>query len=255
MSTTVFLGDSHSHGWYDTGNDTYAWQDNNYAEIFAKVNKLPVAIYSMPAASNRKFPIWLKVLFDRYTDIRQVFIQSTYWHRWMIGEVLDNKRVECEIDNFTKLISKDNFIHRYSDIEKSNGLKEIGIQVPLKVSKKLFSSTFDPDNSPYFVVKAIHELLTHLQYRDYCMDLFVIDSLCKQRNVQCIVWRINEKCLLPQNVNLFGNLSLKIAPLSAELYFKQKNIIIDDFKIDEEHYNKEMHEMIANDYIKWLMQL
>jgi len=255
MSVTIFLGDSHSHGWYDKDNRTYSWQDNNYAEIFANKNKMPVVIYSMPAASNKKFPIWLKVLFDRYTDIKQVFVQSTYWHRWMLGEVLDNERVECEIDNFTQCISNDNLIHRYTDIEKSNGLKEVGIQIPLKISKKLFSSKIDPDHSPYFVVKAIHELCTHLQYREYCMDLFVIDSICKQRNVPCTVWRINDKCLLPKNLNLFGELSIKFAPLSADMYFKQKNIIMNDFKLDEEHYNKEMHEMIAADYIQWLINL
>ena len=33
MSKTLFLGDSHSHGYYEMGGKISSWQSNNYAEI------------------------------------------------------------------------------------------------------------------------------------------------------------------------------------------------------------------------------
>ena len=38
MTRTLFIGDSHAHGYYEIDNKISAWQDNNYAEIYADEN-------------------------------------------------------------------------------------------------------------------------------------------------------------------------------------------------------------------------
>ena len=85
MSRTLFIGDSHAHGYYEVGNTISAWQDNNYAEIYADENNKQVVIYSQPGGCNRKYPAWLKSMLDRYDDIDEVFIQSTYWNRFLLS--------------------------------------------------------------------------------------------------------------------------------------------------------------------------
>ena len=53
MSKTLFLGDSHSHGYYEMGGKINAWHSNNYAEIYAHENSKQSIIYSVPVSRNQ----------------------------------------------------------------------------------------------------------------------------------------------------------------------------------------------------------
>ena len=76
MTRTLFLGDSHSHGYFEMGGKVNAWESNNYAELYALENNKQTVMYSMPGGCNRKYPAWLRTMLDRYNDIDEVFVQS-----------------------------------------------------------------------------------------------------------------------------------------------------------------------------------
>ena len=65
MARTLFLGDSHTCG-YDTlpgqiGPGSFSvWQDNNYAELYAKEHNKNVIVYAMPGSNNRAYSDWRK---------------------------------------------------------------------------------------------------------------------------------------------------------------------------------------------------
>ena len=85
MTRSLFLGDSHSHGYAEVNGEVQFWKDNNYAELYSDHNNKPVAIYSIPGGCNKKYPTWLKAMLDYYDDIDEVFIQATYWNRYLIA--------------------------------------------------------------------------------------------------------------------------------------------------------------------------
>ena len=101
MAKTLFFGDSHAHGYWDDNGVIRAWQDNNYAEIYAKHFKKETIIYSLPGGSNKKYPVWLKSMLNRYQDIDELFVQSTYWNRYLIGASrMLNIGDDIKIDHF-----------------------------------------------------------------------------------------------------------------------------------------------------------
>ena len=85
MARTLFIGDSHSHGYFEMGGKIHSWESNNYAEIYANDNSKQTVIYSMPGGCNRNYHAWLKTMLDRYDDIDDVFMQSTYWNRFLLS--------------------------------------------------------------------------------------------------------------------------------------------------------------------------
>jgi hypothetical protein len=84
LGRTLFIGDSHAHGYSEIGTTISAWQEANYAEIYSNVNNKEVVVYSQPGGCNRKYPAWVKSMLDRYDDIDEVFVQSTYWNRFLL---------------------------------------------------------------------------------------------------------------------------------------------------------------------------
>ena len=61
------------------------WQDNNYAEFYAKQNSKHVVIMASAGAGNSLWPRFLAYAFQNYNDIDEVFVQSTYWGRFAIA--------------------------------------------------------------------------------------------------------------------------------------------------------------------------
>ena len=83
MGRTLFLGDSHAAGYYFKDRP-HQWE-HNYGDSYSKLYNKDVIVYALPGATNKKYPIWLKSMLDRYDDIDEVFVQSTYWNRWLMG--------------------------------------------------------------------------------------------------------------------------------------------------------------------------
>jgi hypothetical protein len=267
MSRTIFIGDSHSAGYVkDLGSDVPTfWNENNYAEIYSKLNSIESAIYALPGGCNRKYPVWVSYLLDEY-NVDRIFLQSTYWNRYLIahdgnldlGESLTKDHFVKRFDD-----TADGSVHRYTDMffnEKRFELM-VGTYEELWTQFEGFKFAFDDPSSHYEIfekkykyTKLWHEALTHLQLRDYLSDLIVIDHMAMEKDIPVYVWNINNRVHIPQNKNLFGKFKkIKFAKKSAEDYLLEKHKMkIEKMQLDGEHYNMEVHEAIAEHYIPWI---
>ena len=115
---------------------------------------------------------------------------------------------------------------------------------------------FKPFHEKYIYTKLWHELVTPLQYKDYCLDLLAIDTMCARRDIKWYQWTINNRVFVPDNVELYGDWQAGTkASSSAEGYLqlaKAINIETDEHRVDGEHYTKNIHELIAKDYLNYV---
>ena len=285
MGRTLFLGDSHSSGFDVDRKDDQSfvsnfWSKNNYAEIYSNIHNKPVVIYAIPGASNKKYPVWLRAMFDHYNDIDEVFIQSTYWGRCTLAV---SKNLDTgdgmAANHFSKLLkhfSNDSNTKSFDStgtplIERWEDLALAGnyIEMPITLRPNLCPeyNGFDHDEiysikpkimvESYAYTKLWHENVTHLQYRDYCGDLYIIDNICKDYGIQWHLWSINDRVEMPNNINFYGKIQNCIrSTTSAQKYIKNMHKIdIDKSTLDGEHYSYDMHEIIAKEYIPYIKNL
>ena len=80
--------------------------------------------------------------------------------------------------------------------------------------------------------------------------------MCARRNIKWYQWSINNRVFVPENIELYGDwLAGKRASSSAEGFLqlsKAINIETDEYRLDGEHYNKQIHELIAKDYLDYV---
>ena len=278
MSRTLFLGDSHSAGFYENSDGTSCtiWDsENNYAEIYSKLYDVPSAVYAMPGACNRHYPVWFSFLVDEY-ETNTAFIQSTYWNRDLLAA---NKNLDIadgmKSDHFcTPGRSKfpvpeyrdSKLIERWTDELVSDDYIENCVRTaPNSKHLEYKGFTFEELdcgmenilNMPYAYVKLWHEHITHLQYREFCSNLFIIDTLCKNYGVKWHLWTINDRVVMPKDLNFYGPLENCIrAEVSAETFIKDKHKLnIEQMVLDGEHYNYNVHKIIANEFIPYIKNL
>lgn len=270
MARTLFIGDSHASGYYEANGKVNFWQDNNYAECYSKLHKKPVVIYCQPGGTWLKYPQWVKFCLDTYDDIDEVWIQSTYWNRWVMGAVRDAGIGEdVTPKTFVDFSSpKTESIDRYTDHRITNDGRylETVEQVRPSLMEDFKGLTFEDNNTKedwqpfhekYTYTKLWHELATHIQYREYCLNLFAIDNMLSKRKIKWFLWTINNRQFVPKNLNYYGKLeNVTRADLSAEEWFKRnKNLEIEKLTIDGEHYPKEIHDIIAKEYFPYIRKL
>ena len=65
----------------------------------------------------------------------------------------------------------------------------------------------NPSHEKIFHTKLWHELVTSLQYKDYCIDLLAIDTMCKERDIKWYFGQPNNRVFVPENIDYFGKLS------------------------------------------------
>ena len=261
---TLFIGDSHSAGFYENadGVSCTIWDsENNYAEIYSKLYNTPSAIYAMPGACNRHYPVWFSFLVDEYKT-NTAFIQSTYWNRYLFAH---SERLD-----WGDGITKDHFVdktqsetHRYSNLTSNKGRFEImvGQFKELHEDFKGFNFNFSDPTSYHNVFEETYkysklwfEGLTHLQLRDYLSDLIVIDHLAQERDINVYVWCINNRVHIPNTKDLFGRFKrVKFVEQSAEDFlYKEHKMHIEQMHIDSEHYHRDVHTAIAKYYIPYI---
>ncbi len=268
MGRTLFIGDSHAHGYSEIGTTVSAWQEANYAEIYSNVNNKEVVVYSQPGGCNRKYPAWVKSMLDRYDDIDEVFVQSTYWDRFLLAcsrnlDVGETTKADLFLDNDQP---KDDMIHRYTDHRVTENYIEMIDQVRAENYQAFKGFAFDdmqvkadfePFHEKYIYTKLWHELVTPLQYKDYCLDLLAIDTMLTRKNIKWYQWTINNRVFCPDNIALYGDLNCTKATESAEGFINKNlniNIETDEHRVDGEHYTKQVHEIIATDYFNYLKE-
>lgn len=279
MSKSLFIGDSHSAGYsmenLNTPNPTpVLWGEANYAELYSEYNNKEVIVYALPNGCNKKYPLWLKSMLDKYDDIDEVFIQSTYWNRDLLAasknldiadgiksnhfmspaEPSSNSLVSFgAITRWTDILVTDDYIENcVRTAPDSKHLEYKGFDF-----EELNSGMLNTTNMPYAYTKLWHEHITHLQYREYCSFLFIIDTLCKNYGVKWHLWNINERVMLPKHLDLFGALDNCIrTDVSAETFIQSKHYInIEDHQVDGEHYAINVHKIIAKEFIPYLKNL
>tara|TARA_B100000674_G_scaffold462441_1_gene442507 strand:- start:338 stop:1027 length:690 start_codon:yes stop_codon:yes gene_type:complete len=220
----------------------------------------------MPGGANIKYPIWLRCMLDKYDDIDEVFVQSTYWNRFLLScskklDVGDDTKPDLYLDNDQP---KDDLIHRYTDHRITDDYIEF-VEKPrtqlyqefkgFKFHDSLIDYNFGLFHEKYSYTKLWHEMITPLQYKEFCSNLVVIDTMLKEKDIKWYLWTINERVYMPNNTDYFVPLSCVKAPMSVERYLKETenlDIETDHYRIDGEHYIKEVHNKIATDYFGYL---
>lgn len=256
---SIFVGDSHSCG-YKNGFPPRIWQDNNYAEIYSEINQKPVAVYAMQGVCNQKYVTFIKTLLDHYDDVDEIFIQFTYWTRFLLATNTSDKPfvTEFETNHFVKDLQTHGLVDRWTDrqdIETDELHTEYNMHVKSE-HYEMFKGRYmggPEENENFHYTNLWHKQLTHLEYRQVCGDLFIIDRLCQQRNIAWYLFRMNERVHMPDNFNYFGPLTNYKS--DNKMHVEQwLNDDVEKYKIDEEHYNYDFHHKLAKDYIPYLKE-
>lgn len=272
MSRALFIGDSHSCGyWSDpvkTGPGSYTyWNDNNYGEIYSKELDKPVVIYAMAGVNNRVYTDWLACMFEKYNDIDEVFICLSPFNRFRLAfdGVLSDDVVP--IDHFTtKMESSDGVIDRYCDMTiqgenlqlfnkalDTDYTKFPGIDIDL--AKGLGKPNIRKNT--YMEVKLFFELNSFIEKRDFLLDVYAWDRMCADNNAKLYLFNFTERLKYPQTFEYYGKLkNTVVASKSVEGYLLSKMIDHKKYYLeDNEHYNREYHSFVATKYIPWLKTL
>ena len=93
MGRTLFVGCSHTMGYREdlTDIESNVWHDNNYAEIYAKVNNKPVVVMASAGAGNRAFPRFLAYAFKKYNEDfepGELGVLSSFGAGYSIGSIV-----------------------------------------------------------------------------------------------------------------------------------------------------------------------
>jgi len=268
MSHTLFIGDSHTAGyWYDQKNSISHQWETNYADIYSKKFNTNTLVYAQPGVANQKYVFWLKSMFNRFDNIDKVFIQSTYWNRWLMGasknlDYGDGTPVDMFLDD--TYVSNNKNIKYFTDWRSVDNYIEVSEQCRPELFEEFkglwipdgnIDKDWQPFHESYPYSKLWHESITHLQYRDFLKDLYLINAMCKEQNVKAYMWTINNRVYFPEHLNMFGELDfLYIPSLSAQDFIMKKfKVNIEDKTIDGEHYQEEIHNIIAEHYIPYLI--
>ena len=268
--TLLFLGDSHTCGYNSIpgkiGPGSYSmWNDNNYAELYGLNHKTKTAIYAVPGSCNRVYPDWLKTMFDRYDNIKEVFVLLSSWNRFVLGFNETLSQDVLPVDYFTtKVKEKHNGL---IDIYQDELFKDDRFQLYNKPHYEDYSQgasvNFNYENAltepdlrkdSFMKVKLFFDLNTHLEQRDFFKDVYTMDNMCAERNCALYLFNMTDRLKFPENFDFYGRLKVTtVAPMNVESYFRKK--FIDHTKYflpDGEHYNQDYHKLIAEDYLEWL---
>lgn len=263
---TLFLGDSHASGYKCIDNKVTQWGDNNYADVYSTEFDRDVTVYAQPGASNQKYPTWVKSMLDYYDDIDELFVQSTYWNRWLMGcsrnleygantkaDLFLDTRYVCPRNPRIKYMTDWRAVDDYVELVEQPRAESFEQFKGIIYDENNITSDWAPFHEKYTYSKLYHECLTHLQYREYCGNLYIINSLCKERGIRWYLWRINNRVYFPDHLDFFGKLDCTVADKSAEQWIKETyKINIQDTILDTEHYSRSTHELIGKDYFTYL---
>lgn len=272
MGRKLFIGDSHTCGYVavpgKVGPGSYSyWNDNSYCDIYAEENNNPVVVYAMAGVNNRVYTDWLKTIFERYDDIDEVFLCMSAMNRFCIAYDPGLMDEPITVDNFThKDISSTDLIHRYADLTEANDRIQLFNKptyndytrpVPFEITPKDGLKQPNLRKNTFMEVKLFFDLNTFLEKRDFLQNVYMWDNICADNGAKLYLFNFTERLKYPSNFEYYGKLkSTKVAPKTVQGYFGGKFIDHAKFLLpDEEHYNRDYHKLIAEQYIPWLQSL
>ena len=270
MSRTLFIGDSHTCGYVavpgKVGLGSYSyWNDNNYGDIYSKENKKPVAVYAMAGVNNRVYTDWLKTMFERYSEIDEVFLCLSALNRFTIAYDPGALDEPIAVDNFTvfdKSKSTD-MVHLYADTTMMNERIQL-FQKPIWDDYKAgpaFELTpekglIEPDlrKNTFMQVKLFFDLNTYTEKRDFLNCVYTWDNICNDHGAKLYLFHFTERLKYPTNFEYYGKLKCtKISPKTVQGFFSARMIDHSKYLLpDNEHYDKTYHHLIATQFIPWL---
>ena len=268
MSKALFIGDSHTCGYTSIpgkiGPGSFEiWQDNNYAEIYARENNKQTVVYSMPGSCNTVYADWLNAMFEKYPDIDEVFLMLSSFNRFILAFDEKLRQDIVPSNEFTAFVSEDEsgLIRRYQDIIISNNDYFQLYQKPISDDFAHFpglefsydDGLIEPNirNSSFMQIKMFFDLNSHLEQRAFFKDVYTWDNMCHDRGVKLYLFSITDRLKFPKDLDFYGKLkSTYYETESIESFFRRKNIDHSRYYIsDNEHYSREYHNLIATKFI------
>jgi hypothetical protein len=260
---TAVIGCSHSAGYQFPAPDGIRdrWNDNNWAEVYINNQNKDGVIFACPGRGWYDYSERLAFLFKKYDDIDEVVIQQTYWNRYRLG--FSNP---CYYENIIPLDAHmmqeetkgriDCYnINMWNDELKSFDGGRITMSGDYAIQPTL-SMKFDPfdliepnlQQEGYQRVKAWYEVMTVVNQRQFFKEVYLWNQMCKENNAVLKIFAINDQTWLPKDLNIIGNVQADVSEKTATQFLLTKGEL-QDFVVDDEHFNLEAHTLIANEYI------
>jgi len=260
---TAVIGCSHSAGYsYSQKEGTRdRWNDNNWAEMYIGSQDKDGVIFACPGRGWYDYSERLAFLFKKYDDIDEVIIQQTYWNRFRIGfsnpcyyENIIPLDVHMNLEETKGRIDCYN-INMWDDERKCFDGGRISMAGDYAVPATI-SMEFEPfdiiepnlQTEGYQRTKAWYELMTIVNQRQFFKEVYLWNTLCKENNAVLKIFAINDHTWLPKDLNMIGNVQADVADKTVTQFLLTKGEL-QDFVIDDEHFNIKAHSLIANDYI------
>jgi len=260
---TAVIGCSHSAGYsYSQKEGTRdRWNDNNWAEMYIGSQDKDGVIFACPGRGWYDYSERLAFLFKKYDDIDEVIIQQTYWNRFRVGfsnpcyyENIIPLDVHMNLEETKGRIDCYN-INMWDDERKCFDGGRISMAgdyaVPATISMKFEPFDIIEPNlqtDGYQRIKAWYELMTVVNQRQFFKEVYLWNTLCKENNAVLKIFAINDHTWLPKDLNMIGNVQADVADKTVTQFLLTKGEL-QDFVIDDEHFNIKAHSLIANDYI------
>ena len=272
MGRTLFIGDSHTMGYKSAASGVglgsfTQWNDNNYAEIYSELTGRPVVVYALSGASNRLYTDWLRAMFDRYSDIDEVFICMASFNRFIIAADNISNETCIPSDYFTfRVDSTADNIHRYMDCIIKEDVMQL-LNKPIYDDYDKFpgiefsgeDGLISPDlrKHTYMQVKLFFELNTFVEKREFLNSVYTWDNICADNKANLHLFNFTNRLKFPNQFDYYGELkNTRVATKTVESFMKEKGFDHTKYLIeDKEHYNKDYHNLVAKHYIPWLQAL
>ena len=241
------------------------WNDNNWAEYYINNKGADGVIFANPSNGWWEYSEWLSFLFKKYDDIKEVVVQNTYWNRFRLSmHYPQHYEKMIPLDELYELEHKKGNIDLW--IKRIHNKEQDVFDIPMQAypadfqNNCKFTVKFDPRfmmgdpdlrSVPYMTVKTWMELMSLKAQREFAKELYIMQELCLNNGASFKVFALNKWTFIPENLNDFFKFDLmEVAKQDVESWFLQNlDTNIGTKTIDDEHYNKEVHEIIASKYL------
>ena len=103
----------------------------------------------------------------------------------------------------------------------------------------------------YMEGKTWLEIMSLKSQREWLKEIYILQALCKENNAKLKLFGLNKWTWIPSKMEDYFNFdSTQVATNSVEDWFSQnKGIDIQKHTVDDEHYSKDIHRIIALEYL------
>ena len=100
----------------------------------------------------------------------------------------------------------------------------------------------------YQRIKSWYEVMTVVNQRQFFKEVYLWNQMCKENNAVLKIFAINDQTWLPKDLNIIGNVQADVSDETVTQFLLTKGVL-QDFVVDDEHFNVKAHTLIANEYI------